>query len=260
MKIVSLLLLCATGCAFGPGEPFGTLHPKIEAQLHLPAGRGNPGPLASDYVVYLTRFDVEFTEGKLVDLGDLSASAFDPASPPPGYTVCHGGHCDREDGALIPYEEVAASLPGGGGATEVAHLHVGAVNQLGETRALECEETCALPAGTVDSVKVGVARVFLEGEVHDGRFEKRFEGLRQFSFDLPFPEGAQLSGEVDLKLDRHSPPHVFMTLKPLLGPKVLDGVDFSQPIDTDAVRTQLIESVVTSPLDIQVERSNRSAP
>jgi hypothetical protein len=40
---------------------------------------------------------------------------FDPAHPPPGYTLCHGGHCHAEDGRLVPYADVEAELAGGGG-------------------------------------------------------------------------------------------------------------------------------------------------
>lgn len=252
LTLVAVML--SAGCAFGPGEPFATLTPSLNAQLHLPPGRGNPSPLANDYVVHITRFDVRYTEARLIQLGDTSASGFDPANPPDGYTICHNGHCDREDGALISYQEVAAGLPGGAGSTELAHVVVGTANQLGEVRPLECEGSCELAASTVNTVKLGVANLTIEGEVHDARLVKRFDGVRPFVIDYVAPADTELSADVDIDVTRHSSPKVALELQPLLGPALLDNIEFSGPLSSNEVNRQLTESLVTSKLSVAVQR------
>ena len=48
------------------------------------------------------------------DVGDLSLPpAFDAEHPPEGFHTCHTGHCHAEDGSVISYAEVAATLPSG---------------------------------------------------------------------------------------------------------------------------------------------------
>ena len=37
-----------------------------------------------------------------------------PGKPPPGYTLCHNGHCHHPSGRLVPYAEIEAELAGGG--------------------------------------------------------------------------------------------------------------------------------------------------
>ena len=37
--------------------------------------------------------------------------------PPPGYSLCHGGHCHTTDGGIESYEEIEAKLAGGGAVT-----------------------------------------------------------------------------------------------------------------------------------------------
>lgn len=253
-RLFIVIPLLLSGCAFGPGEPFATLEPSVDAQLHLPRGRGNPSPLANDYVVFIKRFEVRYGEAKLIQLGDTSASGFDPAKPPPGYTICHNGHCDREDGALVSYEEVAASLGGGAALTEVAHVLVGTANQLGDARALACEDSCELGPVNVEVVKLGVEGFTVEGEVFDERLEKRFEGAKVFTLEYVAPPQTELSADVDISVTRHSSPKVALELRPLLGPALLDGVEFSGDLSSPETHKQLTESLVTSQLEVVVHR------
>ena len=118
----SLLLLLLAGCAFGPGDPFAVLSPEVDARWTVPDERVRPDGfalLASNYEVRLTRAELTVERAALRSLsaggGASSGGSFDPANPPAGYSLCHGGHCHRDDGALVPYAEVEAAMSGGGG-------------------------------------------------------------------------------------------------------------------------------------------------
>jgi hypothetical protein len=62
---------------------------------------------------------------------DTASTLFDPANPPPGYTLCHGGHCHRSDGSIASYEEIQAELASGGGVrSDAVHTTLSASDEL----------------------------------------------------------------------------------------------------------------------------------
>ena len=104
----ALALLLGAGCAFGDGEGFATVEPTVQATYALLRERDAGGGwqrLASDYQVRLAAGEASVSRIELLPAvggGTGAAASFDPASPPPGFTLCHGGHCHAEDGRLVP--------------------------------------------------------------------------------------------------------------------------------------------------------------
>ncbi|MCK6502101.1 hypothetical protein L6R53_01625 [Myxococcota bacterium] len=112
-----LLALALTGCTFQPGTAFGRLD-AFSADLSFDAGAARDlgdGVVLTDQGdhVALAALSVVVSTVELQELQGAGGVTFDPANPPEGYGLCHGGHCHAEDGSLVGYDEIIAELSGG---------------------------------------------------------------------------------------------------------------------------------------------------
>jgi hypothetical protein len=227
----------APGCAWDVGEPFARLTARIEARLEVPADRdlGDGWQmLATSYQIAIDTLVVEAGAVALGDAGD-GAGVFDPANPPPGYSLCHNGHCHAEDGSLVPYEDIAAEL-GGGGVTTVTRLPVGVLDLVASVaRGLECTPSCDLPRANIVVATLDVTRVQASGRVRDGGSPPRFGGERAWALDLAFAadQPVVLSSPLDLPADRAHDPGVTLDLTLALTSRVFDAVAWAE-LDAEA--------------------------
>jgi hypothetical protein len=275
-----LPFLLFSGCAWEPGQGFSVLEPTVRAAYtSTPAREAGGGyqQLSSDFQVRLDTASLQVAAIALQGrTGPSGPSRFDPANPPPGYTICHNGHCDREDGVLVPYEEVEAQLGGGASVTTVASLPVGAVDLLSpETRPVVCEPDCELPRTTVAHGRWDITGLRLTGSVRDRRVPPRFAGERPFRLEL-LPGGSGLTlpvvainGALDVPSDRESEPRVRLALKLDVTAAVFDSVDWAatQPgadgtVDLgipahQAARTALVEGLARLQPQAEVQREER---
>lgn len=240
----ALVFLAATGCAIGPGEPMGTLAPRIEAK-YTPAPDRDVGDgfqrLASDYQVRVDRFVLSASDFLLVGGGGAAGTAFDPANPPPGYSNCHGGHCHADDGSLPSYEEIAARTGGASASTTAVAIHAGELELVGGS-VLEdpaCEPDCTLREVMVQRLLAPVSQLAIEGVVRDGRADPRI-AERPFSLVLPVagsvdPVGGDapvvtLSGALELPVDRESAPLISLSVLVAPGASIFDGVPWDEAV------------------------------
>ncbi len=239
----SLLLvwgLALGGCAWQPGQGFAVVEPSVRVayeSLSSRAASDGYQRLSSDYQVRLESASLRLSGIELLasasGSGSGAGTTFDPSRPPPGYSLCHGGHCHRDDGALVPYEQVAAEMGGGGGSSAVVTLATeGPLDLLApETRAMACAPECALPQTQVTQGRWSVAALRLEGSVRDSRVPARFQGERSFVLELPTAPTtdapvAILTGAVDLPSDRTHPPEAKLRLDLVLTAALFDAVDW----------------------------------
>ncbi len=231
-----LPLVMLAGCAWEPGEGFAVLEPTVHA-AYSPEPSRDAGDgyqrLASDYQVRLSAATLRLERIELIARVGGDAGRFDPSNPPPGYSLCHNGHCHRDDGALIPYEDIEAELAGGGAQTiPVATLPVGAMDLFAsETRAVSCEPGCELPRTVVSRGRWAVTALRLDGTVRDGRTPPRFPGERPFRLELtaaPMAEPvAVLAGDLDVASDRAHAPRILLALRLDVTPRIFDEVDWA---------------------------------
>jgi hypothetical protein len=278
-RLLLFPVLLSTGCALDAGEGFAVLQPSLRAAYTSPTSRevgDGYQRLSSDFQIRLTTASLGLERIDLLgSAGGGGPTSFDPANPPPGYTICHNGHCDREDGAQVPYEEVEAELGGGGAAAStVATLPVGVLDLLApETRTLECQPDCELPSTTVSNGRWTVTALRLLGTVRDSRATPRFPGERPFVLQL-HPVAAQaepvavLTGTLDIPSDRAHAPRVLLDLTLELTPAIFDPVDWaaatpesdgtvdlnSQP--NTATRTQLLKEISELAPQAEVKRED----
>lgn len=280
MKRVLLLLLVTlsggAGCTFARGDFFGEVDLSLAAAFATPADRDAGGgwqKLDTDYQVQLSSLSLDVSTLRLIDFGE-SALSFDPANPPPGYSLCHNGHCHGDDGGLYTYEEIEETLSGnGGGDQAVLAVPVGAVDVLaGYDASLECEGACGLPESHIRRVHAVVSALDVSGLVRDARVPPRIGGEVPWSAVLTVPEPGsgdpppvRLIGTLDLPVDRAHAPRIELALAIAPDAAIFDGIDFAALLSTagsidfaaagsESARAQLFENFSEIEIETEVSR------
>lgn len=263
-------ILLMSGCAWEEGEPFATVAPQLEAR-YTPLADREEGMgwqrLASSYEIRVDRLVIDAGALSLVSAGS-DALGFDPANPPPGYSLCHGGHCHSDDGRLVPYEEIAAELGQGSGASEVMFFAIGAVDLTeGISRSLACEPSCELPLSYVRSALMDLTHITAEGMVRDGRQDPRIaERPWRFEVGQAGDLALTLRGTLDLPADRGHDPDVDLVTTIEATSALFDKVAWTElavPQGNDeaydlaadeAARLELLEAFAAMELQFDVNR------
>jgi hypothetical protein len=231
-----LPLLMLAGCAWDAGEGFAVIAPTVRASYEPEEDREVfPGyqQLASNYQVLVRVASIRLERIELIPRRVLAGPGrFDPSNPPPGYSLCHGGHCHRDDGALIPYEDIEAELGGGGAAAlPLITLPVGDLNLLNrEVRPVDCIPGCELPRTELSTGRWAIMGLRMEGTVRDGLNTPRITE-RPFRLEfVPTAAGspiAVLEGDLDVPSDREHEPRVILRLKLDIPSRIFDEVDWA---------------------------------
>lgn len=262
--MIPLLLI---GCTFQAGEGFGELAPGALEVALVPGEARDLGDhtILTDegYAVALSALELDLGDAALQELRGGAGVEFDPADPPEGYTLCHGGHCHSESGALVAYEDIIAELSGGQ-ATYVAVATApvaGAVDLLaGVDLPLEWREAW-LPMATLGRFLVPVTALRGEATVTGGPLPDG-EAL-SMHLDLALDDG--FSTATDIPVDRDHPPRI--TVDAAIEPDgaVLDGLDLAALAEDGVLdlldpshpaAAQLVEALVTTLPQLTVRRSD----
>lgn len=234
-----LLPMALLGCAFTSGAGFGDLtEMTVRAALTPGAARdlGGGELLTQDgYAVRVDRFELTLGSVDLLALsgGGGGGGVFDPANPPEGYSLCHGGHCHSDEGALVDYADIEAELAGGAATfSAVVSLPVNAAADLvgGAVYTLDTSGAGLLPAADISKLELGVSNVWLEGVVRrhpdDGWsaplvVDLPLAGALGVGFDLPLARGE----DPTLRIDVDASPDGTL----------FDGTEFAARADADAI-------------------------
>jgi hypothetical protein len=219
------------GCALDDGEPWGRAQFWFSATFDDDGRADAAGALrtASDYRVEVGEIVMRFDTVTL-DLRSegTEVAGFDPANPPPGYSLCHNGHCHAADGALVDYEDIALEIgaAAGGTAAQVvvaidgeAELEDGPVGFPTD----DCSDDCLLEPGELASVALTASEVTFELTVYD-----RLEGERRrlpeggVTVTATFPVALEWRVPVEGTVGDDAPIDVFAVVELAVTPHFLD--------------------------------------
>lgn len=268
LALPAVMLLA--GCTFQPGAAFGTLESaSLAASFAPPASRLDAEGRIKTDGGYRIRVEALQLVPRQLDFQSTSGAAatggtFDPAKPPAGYSNCHGGHCHRDDGALVDYEDIEAELAGGSLTTKtVLSLPVETPFNLlsgAATASLsQCEPGCQLDRGTWSKASFQVASLTASGTVEDPSTFDRLGGqVRTWSLTLaPSPFTQKLA----VTIDRSQGDRLNLAAQLVLSEKLWDAIDFQTLAATagtlvldqdEATRRQLAENLAQSAFTVNV--------
>lgn len=232
------------GCADGPGHGFATLESaELRARFEPGVARDAGGAVLTDlgYQLELSRLEIDLERLALEAAGgDSSGFDFDPASPPPGYTFCHAGHCHAEDGLLVDYEEVELEL--GGQARRFVAVRTlpieRAVDALAaESLALEhVEPSRELPETELRRVRLELRTLRAEGSVRGGAL------AAQVPLAVELVASGALTALAELGVDRSGPARIDLRVALKLRGTLFDGVDFAALETAGAIAVTDVEA------------------
>jgi hypothetical protein len=240
----SAIFLFLSGCIFTPGQPWGVANVSLDAVFAPDNTRLVDGRLitAKDYAVALDDVRVTFGELFLVQSSGGGALSFDPATPPPGFSLCHNGECHRDTGEIISYAEVEAELAGGTAAPTGLAVDVDFTTPLTNAPVVlpaACGD-CVLERGTITLAQLDVVSVSVRGTAFDRRDDARLpEGGLPFEIDIPV--GAPVVAELAIPVERFEAIDINLPLRFSLGVTLLDGIDFAESLDVNDSATRIID-------------------
>lgn len=222
------LSLCA--CAFGAGEPFGTVTGNLSARVDPPSGFT---PLSTGYAVQIT--GAAFSVDALRIVGEPAT----PEGPGPEQVLLE-----------IPAGYPLVAL--GGTADTVASVP------------LECSDVCALPQSQLSAARATLTAFEVVATVRDTRTPARIaETTYTVSFVAkPSAPGHELSTEVSLPIDRTHFPNIDVDAAIVGTPQMFEGIDFAAldgnalgDAQNRAARDAVLAAFEPTALDVHTVRS-----
>ncbi len=233
---MAVLLICAglaalltcSGCAWDAGQPWGLWHPALRLRASVAKDRQLPGGrfrTASEYLWQIETLQVELAATQLQLASDAAQLSFDPAKPPAGYSLCHGGHCHAADGRLVDYADIQAELLGDAAGPALVTL------PLEFTAAMAAEYgpplaagPLELPLGELATLRLAWRAVHLRARVWDGSPSGNRLPTKGIIMTVTLPAAsiaAQLAGSVG----PHQPLHLSTRADLDVPVTFLDGLD-----------------------------------
>ena len=244
----TLSLLSASGCTAEDGTGYGSIEQATLAAQLIPGEArdlGNQTILTDQaYRVKLDKSALTFSGVALEELtaqgGGGSGASFDPANPPPGYSLCHSGHCHHDDGRLVDYEDIEIELAGSGGAEFVAvvTLHHDAPLDLWSPARIPVrrfDPSPELPQTTLRKVSARLARFTVAGSVAGGPAGTGIgDTAVPFSVDLDLGDATH-ERLTSLVIDREAPGEFQVHIAFALNGTLFDDIDFAPLVDGGGV-------------------------
>ena len=123
LVVASLAALCLVSCVLPPGQAWQQAELQVEALFEMDGRVLENGRFKTS-----KDYELSFRSIEVLGLGfrtealssETPLTLFDPQNPPPGYGLCHNGHCHNEDNELIDYEDIQEELNQASGAASNA--------------------------------------------------------------------------------------------------------------------------------------------
>jgi hypothetical protein len=241
--MIGFSLVFFVQCTYTQGKGWATISASLDASYTLLEERAleeNWQKLSSEYAISIERAMVflETIEVLASSSGETS-TIFNPANPPQGYTLCHGGHCHTEDGRLVDYEDIIADLSNSSDAqtTSIVSFPINRDIDLLQTYTdhLICDPSCEIGLNEITEVHLVFSGISIEGMVRDELSDPRITGEIPWQLHINFsdnpdslsdiPDSFQKS--ISLSITRDGPSNVSLTTSLLFTAKPFDSVSWS---------------------------------
>lgn len=233
--VAAALASSSAGCAFDDGRPWGTLRATATAAFAPPPGRAaEDGALltAEGFAVALADLRATFSSLAFSLAEGAGAPGFDPARPPPGYSLCHNGHCHAADGRLVDYADVAREIDGASADDFITTIPI-APDGVALTAAPTpltlgaCPDRCDLPRGTMNRAAVRLVRLEAAGRVADTRTGDAARLSAPTAFTAAWALDVPLAAPLSATIGPGEPIGVAATVDVKLTHRLFDGVDWA---------------------------------
>lgn len=235
------IIFGASGCAIEDGDPWGVLSVNLDAAFAPSADRleeGGAFKSARSYSIEVERLVLELGAVSVRFQADAASSGvevFDPAAPPAGYSLCHGGHCHHDSGALVAYEDIAAELASGSGtgASTAAVLPVLSPTTLeGAPVAVPleaCLDACQLDRGSLERFEVATVSLTIEARVRDLAVENRLPGgVESIAISAVVPLEGVIRAALSAEVGKGAPLHIHLSGRLSVAASLFDDVDWGE--------------------------------
>jgi hypothetical protein len=227
----------SSGCAFEKGRGFGTIE---QATLSARLEPGSSRALGDDTVLTDLGYAVRLEQARIrvdrVSLQELPGGGgegvgFDPADPPPGYTLCHGGHCHHEDGRLVDYQEIEAELAAAGDAEFVSIVVMPGPESIDLWSDDPVELTSFVPSrelarATLSRLEVSLGQLTLRGALSGGPTDSGF-GDPPAPLEVDFPLGTVLGQSIHFVIGEEEPGEFRLWIDLVAHGTLFDQIDFA---------------------------------
>jgi len=230
-----LVLVCAMACTLDDGQPWTTFKASVEVKWDATDRLQEDGRFltSKNYLIDFEALQLVFRELVVTTSNDATIS-FDPADPPPGYTLCHQGHCHNEANQLIPYEAIEAELNGGQAVTAVVQAVESPIvveTSVGQgTQSLTlgaCSDAlglCEVGPANVTRVGLYLERVVIRATIED----VDADDSSLLALDVDMVVERQLDKQALFELNADGPAVLSLDVKATVLPTLWDQFDFSE--------------------------------
>ncbi len=252
--LLMAFVVFAAGCTFQDGQPWGLADFSVKTNEFDRAGReeGEYFKTALNYGIEIETLEVEIESvGLALSAEGTGISEFDPANPPPGYSLCHNGHCHADSGELVDYEDIRRELSTAAGAAGIIQLVDERASVLSDSTidvSGACTQDCQLDRGSITNVSAIVTAVTLKGTVVDLTDAERIDGERQI--DLTWEISTTFNHELEVAVGDDDP-GIALNTAFSLSPRTFDAVDFGQ--DPTTIES-FLDGFERSQIDVKVKR------
>lgn len=234
-------------CTYTQGKGWATISASLDASYTLLEERAleeNWQKLSSEYAISMEKavFKLKALEVLSTSSGETSTT-FDPANPPEGYTLCHGGHCHTDDGRLVDYEDIINDLSGGTEtqATTIVSFPINRDIDLLQTYSdhLICDPSCEIGINEINEVQLVLSALSIEGVVRDELSDPRITGDIPWQLHIDFSDNPESLSDIpdsfqksiSISITRDGPSNVSLTTSLVFTAKPFDSVSWSS-LDT----------------------------
>ncbi len=255
LLMAAWLSILSPGCAIDGGGPWGRLDVETQLSWQPKSDRLSiEGELltVNDEALALEKVALKVERVRAILATESKVVSFDPANPPPGYSLCHTGHCHKDDGSLPSYEEIKAELAQQTGASAASVTwQVEGDGWLDASKGVvsvplgACTPSCDVGRGQVSLWQVDVAAMEVAGKVRSTASQGPLSGAAR-AFMATWSKPTPLRQAATLSFDRDAPAGVRVQLTVELPVSLFDDVVFKQTAAGQA-GTQVVDlsSLVT---------------